>query len=272
MPDPEIRKDFGGCNVHHRTLLTFFCREDIFVRQHQQEIAQIVRCSTQPILEAEHEAARVLRLLNGQIFENSGQRVQELEHGVLETGAASFLSLFHEASNRALALSELSHREAAELVKAHHLRHRGKDNRGFETIAMGGDGVDNLLSQIFDENQRGDEHIGLGHIVFEVFVVGVVAKFFDQVAAEFDTQVASAGVQSGGRLRECVLVLGLQHHIHRLHDGLMVLTLHRSHAAIGGADLCEHRRTLSCVTNFTATSSSTPRFSRGVTTRSVHRL
>ena len=33
----------------------------------------------------------------------------------------------------------------------------------------------------------------------------------------------------------------------------MVLTLHRSNAAIGGADLCEHLRVLSNVKNLTAT-------------------
>ncbi|QNI48197.1 hypothetical protein SynA1560_01538 [Synechococcus sp. A15-60] len=32
----------------------------------------------------------------------------------------------------------------------------------------------------------------------------------------------------------------------------MVLTLHRSNAAIGGADLCEHQRTFSYVKNDTA--------------------
>ncbi|QNI73695.1 hypothetical protein SynNOUM97013_01638 [Synechococcus sp. NOUM97013] len=32
----------------------------------------------------------------------------------------------------------------------------------------------------------------------------------------------------------------------------MVLTLHRSNAAFGGADLCEHRRTFSYVKNLTA--------------------
>ncbi|QNJ00776.1 hypothetical protein SynA1562_01949 [Synechococcus sp. A15-62] len=33
----------------------------------------------------------------------------------------------------------------------------------------------------------------------------------------------------------------------------MVLALHRSNAAIGGADLCEHQRALSNVKNLTAT-------------------
>ena len=49
-----------------------------------------------------------------------------------------------------------------------------------------------------------------------------------------------AALAQRGYDTEGVLVLGLQNHINRLHDGFVVLTLHRSNAAIGGADLCEH--------------------------------
>ena len=67
------------------------------------------------------------------------------------------------------------------------------------------------------------------------------------------TEIATGGVESRCSLGEGILVLGLQHHINRLHHGLVIMALHRSNAAIGGADLCEHQRALSNVKNLTAT-------------------
>ena len=118
---------------------------------------------------------------------------------------------------------------------------------------MRGNGVHNLLRQIFNEDQRGDEDISLSHIGTETGVVVVVAEFFNQIAAQLDPKISTGSIESRCCLGEGVLVLGLQHHINRLHHGLVVLALHRSNAAIGGADLCEHQRALSNVKNLTAT-------------------
>ena len=153
MPDPEVRENLRLSHLHLRARLTLRDGEDIFVRQHQQEIAQVVWCSPQPVLKAEHEAARVLRLLHGQIFENRWQGVQQFEHGVLKTGTTGFLPLLHEAGNGAFALAKLGHGEAAELVEPHHLGHRGEHHGGLELVPMGSHRFNNFLSQIFDEDQ-----------------------------------------------------------------------------------------------------------------------
>ena len=253
VPDAEVGEHFGLRHLHCRALLTFCSWEDVFVRQHQQEVAQVVGGTAQPVLEAEHEAAGILRLLNRQVLENGGQRVQQLEHRVLEAGTSGFLPLLHEACDGALALTELGHREAAQLVQPHHLRHGREDHSRLKSVAVWGNGVHNLLSQIFNEDQGGHKDISLSHIGTEAGVVVVVAEFFDQIAAQLDSEIATGCIESRRCLGEGVLVLGLQHHINRLHDGLVVLALHRSNAAIGGADLCEHQRALSNVKNLTAT-------------------
>ena len=252
MPDPQIREHFRLGNLHRWTLLAFCRREDVLVRQHQQEVLQVVWRSPEPVLEAEHETAGILRLLNRQVLENSRKRVQKLEHGVLETSTTGLLPLFHEAGDRALALAQLSHGKAAELVQTHHLRHGGEHNCRFEPVAMGCNGIHHLLCQIFDEDQRGDEHIRLCHVLTETGVVLLVTELFDQIAAQLDSKFTAGRIESCCRLSQRVLVLGLKHHINRLHHGLVVLSLYRSNAAIGGADLCEHLRVLSNVKNLTA--------------------
>ena len=116
MPDTEVGEHLGFCYLHRWTFVSISRWEDIFVSQHQQEITQVVGGSAQPVLEAEHEAAGVLCFLNRQVLEDGGQRVQKLEHRVLETSPSCFLPLLHEACNGTLALTELSHRKAAQLV------------------------------------------------------------------------------------------------------------------------------------------------------------
>ena len=84
-------------------------RENVLIRQHQQEIPKIVWGSSKPVLEAEHEAARILRFFHRQVFENCWERVEQFEHGVLKTSPPGLLPLFHEAGNRTFALAELRH-------------------------------------------------------------------------------------------------------------------------------------------------------------------
>ncbi len=145
MPNPQIREHLRLRHLHSRTLFTLNSWKNVFVGQHQQEIPEVVRRSAQPILKTEHEASRVLCLLHWQVFENSRKRVEELEHGVLKASSAGFFPLFHEAGNGALALPKLRHRKGAELVQAHHLRHRRKHHSRFETVAVGGHCLDDLL-------------------------------------------------------------------------------------------------------------------------------
>ena len=68
----------------------------------------------------------------------------------------------------------------------------------------------------------------------------------NQITAQLNPEIAAGGIQSRCSLGEGVLVLGLEHHVDRLHHGLVVLTLHRSNPTISGADLCEHLRFEQC--------------------------
>ena len=106
----------------------------------------------------------------------------------MEPCAAGLLALFHEAGDGALALAQLGHGEGAELVQAHHLRHGGEHHSGFEAIAVGGYRFNHFLSQIFDEDQGADEHIGFSHIGAEIGVIARVAQFLNQVAAQVNGQ------------------------------------------------------------------------------------
>ena len=272
VPDAQVWEDLRLSNLHGRAVIPFGWREDIFIRKHQEEVAEVVRRSTQPVLEAEHEAAGVLSLFDRQILENRWQRVQQLEHRVLETGTPGLLAFFMEAGDGALALAELGHGEAAQLVQPHHLRHRWKHHRCLEPIPVRSDGVNDLLGQVFDEDQRCNKDIGLSDIRAEIGVIVVIPKLFDQVTAELDAEVATGRIQGCRSLRQGVLVLGLQNHVHRFHHGLVVLTIHRGNAAIGGADLCEHLRGLSNVKNDTATGNIGARISGRPLHECPHRL
>ncbi|CAI8163976.1 MAG: Uncharacterised protein [Synechococcus sp. CC9902] len=112
---------------------------------------------------------------------------------------------------------------------------------------------DNLLGQIFDEDQRGDENVGLGDIGTEVGVVAFITQLFDQISAQFNSQIGTGSVQGSSCLGQRVLVLGFENHVHSLHHGFVVLALDRSNSAVGGANLREHQRFLSNVKNLTAT-------------------
>ncbi|CAI8180035.1 MAG: Uncharacterised protein [Prochlorococcus marinus str. MIT 9215] len=80
MPDAQVWEDLWLCHLKLGTLLSFQIGEGVFVRKHQQEIAEIVWCSTKPVLEAKDETARILSLLDWQVFENVWQRVEQLQH------------------------------------------------------------------------------------------------------------------------------------------------------------------------------------------------
>ena len=151
MPDAEIWEHNRLGDGEFRAI-GFAPGIHIFIGQHQQEVTQVVGRATKPILETEHEGAGVLGLLHRQILQYRGQGIEQLEHGVLEASAARLLALFHEAGNGALALTQLGHRKTAQLVKPHHLRHRGEHDHGFEPIAVGGHGFHHLLGQIFNED------------------------------------------------------------------------------------------------------------------------
>ena len=218
VPDAQVGEDLGISHLDLGTVLAV-AGEDVLVRQHQQEVPEVVRGTAQPVLEAEHEGAGVLRLLHRQVLQHRRQGVEQLQHGVLEPGAAGLLALFHEAGDGRLALTELGHREAAQLVQAHHLRHGGEDHSRLQSVAVGSHRIDHLLGQVFDENQGGDEDIGLSDIGAEVGVVLRVSKLFDQIAAQINGDRAIGVVEGGGCLGQRVLVLGLQNHIDRFHHG-----------------------------------------------------
>ena len=87
VPDTQIGEDLRIGYGKLRAVVPFRCREDVLIRKHQEEVAEVVGCSSQPVLEAEHEAASVLCLLHRQVLQHRGQGVEQLEHGVLEASS-----------------------------------------------------------------------------------------------------------------------------------------------------------------------------------------
>ena len=73
---------------------------------------------------------------------------------------------------------------------------------------MGCNGIHHLLCQIFDEDQRGDEHIRLCHVLTETGVVLLVTELFDQIAAQLDSKFTAGRIESCCRLSQRILVLG----------------------------------------------------------------
>ncbi len=152
-------------------------------------------------MKTEHEAAGVLRFLDRQILEHRWQGVQKFEHGVLKPCATSFLSLFHEAGNRALALAELRHREAAKLVKTHHFWHRREDDCGFQSIAVRTDSINNFLCKIFNEDQGSNKDIRFSDVFLKICIVELITKFLDEITAQFDANRTVLGIKADGCLR-----------------------------------------------------------------------
>ena len=106
-------------------------------------------------------------------------------------------------------------------------------------IAVGGNGFNHLLGQIFDKNQGGDEDIGFGDIFAKLLIIFRIPQLFNQVAIQFDRQAAVLFVDAGGGSGEGVLILGLQYHINSPHQG-PTIAMFRADSAVGGADLGKH--------------------------------
>ena len=163
------------------------------------------------------------------------QRAHELQHAVLEAAAAGLAALLHEGRDGALALAQLRHGEGAQLVEAHHRRHGGEDEARVHVVAVRGDGLHNLVSQLLDEDEGADEEVAARHVLLELGVVLGVTQLLQQVAHHLRACVRRCGARRRrGRTRlvgdvgallvqvahgggERRLVLRLQHDVHDAH-------------------------------------------------------
>ncbi len=74
---------------------------------------------------------------------------------------------------------------------------------------MGGDGLNDFVGQVFDEDQGSNEEISLGNIVLEGRVIVGITQLFDQVAADFNGDFGVIGIDGPHSRREGTLILGL---------------------------------------------------------------
>ena len=102
----------------------------IILGKHQQEIFQILSRAAEPILEAQHKVASILRLVHRHIFENLRQGLHNLEHTVLKRTPRFFFALTHKLRDRTLGLPQIFHTEATHFIQAHYLWHRWEYHTG----------------------------------------------------------------------------------------------------------------------------------------------
>ncbi len=76
MPDADVREQLRLQHINVHTLEG----GDIGDSRVEQQVLQVLGVSSQPVLQALHEVARVLRLLAGQELEHSGQRADLRPH------------------------------------------------------------------------------------------------------------------------------------------------------------------------------------------------
>ena len=155
MPKPLFQ--IGNRIFNDQICRTRFFRSCLDARQiilgkHQQEIFEVLGRATEPILEAQHKVASILRLVHRHIFENLRQGLHNLEHTVLKRTPRFFFALPHKLRDRTFGLPQIFHAEAAHLIQAHHLWHRWEYYTSREAIAMWGNGESNLCRQIINKN------------------------------------------------------------------------------------------------------------------------
>mmetsp|Transcript_27247 Transcript_27247/g.59503 ORF Transcript_27247/g.59503 Transcript_27247/m.59503 type:complete len:1448 (-) Transcript_27247:88-4431(-) len=188
----------------------------VLLGKHKKEVLQVLGRATQPVLEGLHEVLRVLCLVRGKVLQHLGQGADQLQQTILETGSALGALLLHERSNGRLGLTDLGHGECAKLVQLHDLGHGGEHQDGIHALALGRDDRDNLVSELLNEDEGGDEHVSLLHIGLELVVVGLAAELLQQVAGNLEAQVLVVGVDGVHGSGEGGLILSLQDNVDKL--------------------------------------------------------
>mmetsp|Transcript_62047 Transcript_62047/g.164611 ORF Transcript_62047/g.164611 Transcript_62047/m.164611 type:complete len:308 (+) Transcript_62047:1128-2051(+) len=215
VPDALVRDYLRLLDLHLAQVAALGDRRHVVVRQIEQQRLDVLRRAAQPVLERHHERARVLGLVTRKVLEHLGERADEFEHRILE-GSALGLVLLHEVRHDALGLAHRRHRERANLVELHHVRHRREDNDSVEPLALGLDRSDHLVRQLLHKDERANEDVGVGDVLLELRVVGVVAELLEDVARALDRHVGLAGVDALARRRQRRLVLRLEHDVDHL--------------------------------------------------------
>mmetsp|Transcript_9499 Transcript_9499/g.20706 ORF Transcript_9499/g.20706 Transcript_9499/m.20706 type:complete len:516 (+) Transcript_9499:2694-4241(+) len=191
----------------------------------------VLRRATEPVLQRHHEGARILRLVARQVLEHSRKRADQLQHGVLERSARR-LVLLHEVHHHVLGLTHRGHRERANLVQAHHRRHRREDTACVKIVAHRLNCRNDLVSEVLHENQRTNENIRVPHILLKLVVVGLIAQLLQDVSHALDAYVRLHGVDPLACRRDRRLVLGFKHHIHNLKRSPPVRILRNNTAVL----------------------------------------
>mmetsp|Transcript_54202 Transcript_54202/g.128743 ORF Transcript_54202/g.128743 Transcript_54202/m.128743 type:complete len:620 (-) Transcript_54202:301-2160(-) len=213
VPDADVREE-GRLRDLVRDLVLALVH--VLVGHHEEKRLEVLRGATEPVLEGEHEAARILRLVRRKVLENLGEGAEELEHGALEGRAVLLLFLLHELADHRLRLPELRHRERANLVEAHHVRHGGEDEHGVKLVAQRRHHLNNLLSELLHEDERADEDVGRLDVGLERLERRGVAQLLEEVPHRLDTHVVLASVDALARHGHRRLVLRLEHNVHNL--------------------------------------------------------
>mmetsp|Transcript_12457 Transcript_12457/g.34666 ORF Transcript_12457/g.34666 Transcript_12457/m.34666 type:complete len:540 (-) Transcript_12457:608-2227(-) len=183
VPDPRVREDHGLRDLDGGQLAGL---RDVGLGDGEQEVLQVLRGPPEPVLQGKHEVPRVLGLVRGEVLEHGGQGPHELEHGLLKAAGALLLLLLHEAGDDRLGLAKLRHGEGPELVQPHHRRHGGEDQAGVEPLPLGLHGVDHLVGELLDEDQRADEHVRGLDVLLELLVILRVPELLEEVAHNLD--------------------------------------------------------------------------------------
>mmetsp|Transcript_118718 Transcript_118718/g.347763 ORF Transcript_118718/g.347763 Transcript_118718/m.347763 type:complete len:228 (-) Transcript_118718:558-1241(-) len=185
---------------------------------------QVLRRATQPVLEGEHEASRILRLVSWQELQDFRERAYQLQQAVLKgttcllllpTGqrlVAHVLHLLGKVAERAA--RDCSQVERAQLVELHDVGHGGKAKACIQLLPDRAHHLHQLVSKLLHKDQGADKDVRIFKVIPKVLESLRVADLFKQIAGTLDTQRRVTLVEQLNGIRHGSLVLGLQHNIH----------------------------------------------------------
>mmetsp|Transcript_2710 Transcript_2710/g.7208 ORF Transcript_2710/g.7208 Transcript_2710/m.7208 type:complete len:221 (-) Transcript_2710:445-1107(-) len=176
VPDGLVGEKDGLCGLH--LFLSFHSLGnvcDVILSDHLQQSFNVLRRSSQPVLEGHHEGSGIGCLIGRQELQDLWQSAQQLEHSFLERRSIFLLLLLHEIGNYGFRLTKILHCERSDLVESHYFGHGREDEARVKIVASRLDNVYDLLGQFLNEDQRSDENVRVFDIVLEL-CVGVIVS------------------------------------------------------------------------------------------------
>mmetsp|Transcript_30071 Transcript_30071/g.59533 ORF Transcript_30071/g.59533 Transcript_30071/m.59533 type:complete len:404 (-) Transcript_30071:310-1521(-) len=220
VPDGFIRQKDG---LHHLQLIVILHGNlhflNVILSKHEEHGLDILRRSSQPVLEAHHERPCICRFIGWQKLQHLRKCAEELQHTLLEGGSVVLLLLLHKFRNHRFRLSKVLHCEGSNLIEAHDFWHGRENETSIKIIAKRLHHLHDLLRQFLHEDKRSYEDVGVGHISLELFKGVIISELFEQISDALDSHIFTARVNAFHGSCHRGLVLRFEHDVHNFVNG-----------------------------------------------------